>query len=219
MIKKAKKHFIIGAILLLLFALLTVTVKTVDVVAVGPEGSKIGLSGINTFFRDLIGVNMTVYEITDILGYLAIADAGCFAILGACQLVKGKSIKAVDSNLIVLGCFFAAVVCSYVFFEVVIINYRPIIMDGELEASYPSSHTMLSIASLGAAIHQLSFRIGKKSLRASAIALCSVMMAVIVIGRLLSGVNWFTDIVAGALLALSLLMLYIGFCKLFEAKK
>ena len=218
MIKKAKKHFIIGAILLLLFALLTVTVKTVDVVAVGPEGSKIGLSGINTYFRDLIGVNMTVYEITDILGYLAIAVAGCFAIFGVYQLIKGKSIKAVDKNVLILGGFFASVVCAYVLFEVVIINYRPIIMEGELEASYPSSHTMLSIASLGAAIHQLAIRISNKTLRVSAISLCSVMMAVIVIGRLLSGVHWFTDIIAGALLATSLLMFYIGSCEIFDKK-
>ena len=106
--KNAKKYFILGAIVLALFVLLTLLIKTVDLKAVGPMGSEIGLSGINTYFRDKIGVNMTLYDITDILGYAAIAVAGCFAIFGVYQLIKGKSIKAVDRDIIVLGVFFAA---------------------------------------------------------------------------------------------------------------
>ena len=127
--KNAKRYFISGAIVFVLFAILTLLIKTVDVKAAGPMGSEIGFSGINTYFRDLIGVNMTVYEITDILGYAAIAVAGCFALFGVYQLIKGKSIKAVDRDIIVLGVFFAVVICAYVFFEIVVINYRPIIMD------------------------------------------------------------------------------------------
>ena len=216
--KNAKTYFISGAIMLMLFAILTLLIKTVDVKPIGPMRSEIGLSGINAYFRDLIGVNMAVYDITDILGYAAIAVAGCFALFGVYQLIKGKSIKAVDLDIIILGVFFVAVACFYVFFEIVIVNYRPIIMEGELEASYPSSHTMLSIASLGAAIHQLATRISNKTLRVFAISVCSVMMAVIVIGRFISGVHWFTDIIAGALLSVSLLLIYIGACKKIAKK-
>lgn len=217
--KNAKKYFIFGAISFVLFAILTLLVKTVDVKAIGPMGSEIGLSGINTYFRDLIKVNMMLYNITDVLGYAAIAVAVYFAGFGVGQLIKRKSIKAVDRDIIVLGVFFAVVICAYVFFEIVVVNYRPIIMDGELEASYPSSHTMLSIASLGAAIHQLAKRISNKTLRVFAISVCSVMMAVIVIGRFISGVHWFTDIIAGVLLSVSLLLIYIGACSAFEKRK
>ena len=213
--KNAKKYFIFGVISFVLFAVLTVLVKTVDVKAVGPMGSEVGLSGINTYFRDLIGTNMTLYDITELLGFLAIGAAGCFALYGVYQLIKGKSIKAVDSDIIVLGGFFAAVVCAYVFFEIVVINYRPIIMDGELEASFPSSHTMLSFCVFGAAIHQLWNRISNKTLRVTAVSICSLIIAVTVLGRLLSGVHWFTDIVAGLLLSVSLLLIYIGACKTF----
>lgn len=216
--KNAKKHFILGAITLVLFAVLTLLVKTVDVKAVGPLGSKIGLAGINTYFRDLIGVNMTMYDMTELLGYLAIAVAGAFACYGVYQLVKGKSIKAVDSSIIVLGGFFAAVVCAYVFFEIVVINYRPIITEGELEASFPSSHTMLSFCVFGAAIHQLWNRISNKTLRNILVSVCALCIIATVVGRLLSGVHWFTDIIAGLLLSISLLLIYVGFCKVFRYK-
>ena len=214
--KNAKKYFIFGAISFVLFAILTVLVKTVDVKPIGPLGSEIGLSGINIYFRDLIGVNMTLYNVTELLGYLAIAVAAYFAGLGVGQLAKRKSIKAVDRNLIVLGGFFVAVACAYLLFEIAVINYRPIITDGELEASFPSSHTMLSFCVFGAAIHQLLNRISNKALRAASASVCAVLIAATVVGRLLSGVHWFTDIIGGILISISLLMFYIGSCAFFK---
>lgn len=216
--KNAKKYFIFGAISFVLFAVLTVLVKTVDVRAVGPMGSEIGLSGINTYFRDLIGVNMKLYDVTELLGYLAIAVAVYFAGFGVGQLAKRKSIKAVDPDIIVLGGFFAVVICAYVFFEIVVINYRPIITEGKLEASFPSSHTMLSFCVFGGAIHQLLNRISNKALRVVSVSVCAVLIAATVVGRLLSGVHWFTDIIAGAALSVSLLLFYIGACKAFVKK-
>jgi undecaprenyl-diphosphatase len=216
--KNAKKYFIFGAISFVLFAVLTVLVKTVDVRAVGPMGSEIGLSEINTYFRDLIGVNMKLYDMTELLGYLAIAVAVYFAGFGVGQLAKRKSIKAVDPDIIVLGGFFAVVICAYVFFEIVVINYRPIITEGKLEASFPSSHTMLSFCVFGGAIHQLLNRISNKALRVVSVSVCAVLIAATVVGRLLSGVHWFTDIIAGAALSVSLLLFYIGACKAFVKK-
>ncbi len=216
--KNAKKYFISGAIVFVLFAILTLLIKTVDVKAVGPLDSEIGLSGINTYFRDIIGVNMTLYDMTELLGYLAIAVAGCFALYGVYQLVKGKSIKAVDSDIIVLGGFFAVVICAYVFFEIFIINYRPIITDGKLEASFPSSHTMLSVTVLGAVLIHLNSRTKNTAVRVIGTSAGIVLILVTVVGRLLSGVHWFTDIVAGLLLSISLLLFYIGFCKVFSSK-
>ncbi len=214
--KNAKKYFIFGAISFILFAVLTLLVKTVDVKPIGPLGSEIGLSGINIYFRDLIGVNMTLYDVTELLGYLAIAVVACFGLLGVYQLIKGKSIKAVDSNIIILGALLVVLACAYVLFEFAIVNYRPIVMENELEASFPSSHTMLSFCVFGAAIHQLLNRIGNKALRIVSVSVCTVLIVATVIGRLLSGVHWLTDIMAGVLISVSLLMFYIGFCKLFK---
>ncbi len=214
--KNAKKYIISGMTALVLFAILTVLIKTVDIAILGPNGSEMGLARINTYFRDLVGVSMTLYAFTDLLGYLAIAVAGGFALLGAYQLIKGKSLKAVDSDIYVLGAFFAVVICAYVFFEIVIINYRPIIIEGELEASFPSSHTVLSVCVFGAAIHQFMNRIKNNALRIAAVSASALVIAATVIGRLLSGVHWFTDIVAGLILSTSLLLFYLGFYKIFK---
>ncbi len=216
--KNAKKYFISGAIVFLLFAILTLLVKTVDVKAVGPNGSEIGLSGINTYFRDLIGVNMTLYDATEILGYIPIAVAAFFACVGAYQLIKGKSIKAVDSNIIILGVLLAVLACAYIFFEIMIVNYRPIVMDGKLEASFPSSHTMLSVTVLVAVLIHLNSRTKNTAVRVIGTSAGVILILATVIGRLLSGVHWFTDIVAGLLLSISLLLVYIGFCKVFSSK-
>ncbi len=217
--KNAKKYFIFGAISFILFAILTVLVKTVDVKAVGPLGSEIGLSGINTYFHKLIGVNMDLYDMTEILGYIPIAVVVYFAGVGLGQLVKRKSLKAVDSNIIILGVLLAVLACAYVFFEFAIVNYRPIVMDGELEASFPSSHTMLSVTVLGAVLIHLHSRTKNTVVRVIGTSAGVILILATVIGRLLSGVHWFTDIIAGILISVSLLCIYVGVCKIFEKKK
>ena len=214
--KNAKIYFILGALLLALFAVLTLLVKTVDVKAVGPMGSEIGLSGINTYFHKIIGVNMDLYDATEILGYIPIAAAAFFAGIGAYQLVKGKSLKAVDSNIIILGALLVVLACAYVFFEIVIVNYRPIIMENELEASFPSSHTMLSVTVLGAVLIHLRSRTKNTAVRVVGTSLGVILILATVIGRLLSGVHWFTDIIAGILISVSLLLFYVGTCKIFD---
>ncbi len=214
--KNAKKYFIFGAIAFVLFVILTLLVKTVGVKAIGPNDSEIGLSEINSYFHKLIGVNMGLYDMTEILGYIPIAVAVYFAGVGFGQLLKRKSLKAVDSNIIVLGVLFVVLACIYVFFEIVIVNYRPIIMENELEASFPSSHTMLSVTVLGAVLIHLRSRTKNTAVRVVGTSLGVILILATVIGRLLSGVHWFTDIIAGILISVSLLLFYVGTCKIFD---
>ena len=119
--------------------------KTVDVKPVGPNQSKIGLASINQFLFNHLGANSIWYSITNLLGVIAIFFAVGFAISGLCQFIKGKSISKVDFHLLLLGALYILVIVFYIFFEFVIINYRPVLIDSELEASYPSSHTMITI--------------------------------------------------------------------------
>ena len=147
-----KKNIIISSCLVFLSILFTILVKNVDVSSIGPNGSRVGFSSINKFFHDLIGVNLFFYKLTDILGYLAILLAVGYAIVGLLQLIKRKSILKIDKQIIVTGIFYVIIVCIYVFFEKVIINYRPTLIDDILEASYPSSHTLLSLCICGSTI-------------------------------------------------------------------
>lgn len=206
---KTKRSFIITAILFLLFIIFTVIVSCVDVQSIGPQGSEVGLATLNKAVFELLGANTTWYDITEMIGIFALAVAFGFALLGGAQLIKRKSIAKVDRQILILGVFYAAVVAMYILFEVVVINYRPIILETDLEASYPSSHTMMVICIMATAMMQFDrlFR-KKKALHVVLNVISAVIIAVMVAGRLLSGVHWFTDIIAGALLASALVMLY-----------
>ena len=214
-----KKKFITSAVCFGLFLLLILLIKTVDVAAVGPEGTEIGLSKLNVAVHNLFGENLGWYKVTNVLGYLAILIGLCFAAMGGLQLIYRRSILKVDKEILLLGALYVVTVIFYIFFEKVIVNYRPILLpDGEgVEASFPSSHTMLSCVILGSGL-QLLKKYGKKNktLQLVLTVVFAVMLALIVAGRLISGVHWFTDILGGILLSVALLNAYEGLLKLWK---
>ena len=208
-----KKYLCISISSLLAFALWTLLVCFVDVRAIGPEGSSVGFSALNGFIHEKIGVNMYLYNITDWLGFVPIGVALGFAILGLIQLIKRKSLLKVDRSILALGVFYIIVIEVYLFFEIVVINYRPVLIEGYLEASYPSSTTMLVTCVMPSAAMQAKERIKNKALRQGVIIIIIAFIAFMVIGRLLSGVHWITDIIGGALFSLGVVMAYKSFVK------
>ena len=217
-----KKKCITAAVSFGLFLLLILLVKTVDVAVVGPEGAKIGLSKLNVAIHDLFGVHMAWYKVTNVLGYLAILIGLCFAAIGGLQLIYRRSILKVDKEILLLGGLYVVTVLFYILFEKVVVNYRPILMpDGEgLEASFPSSHTMLSCVILGSGLELLKKYARKnRNIQTALTAVFAVMLALIVAGRLLSGVHWFTDILGGILLSVALLNAWEALLKLWKSRK
>ena len=211
--KKNKKKLVLGASLVVAFVLWTVFVRFVDVQAIGPEGSSVGFAALNGTVHELTGVNWLLYTVTDWLGLVPIAVALGFAGLGLVQLIGRKSLWNVDHSILALGVFYIAVMAAYVFFEIVVINYRPTLIDGYLEASYPSSTTMLVTCVMPTAAMQLNARIKNTVFRRFAVITIAAFTAFMVIGRLLSGVHWITDIIGGALLSAGLVMMYDAFGK------
>lgn len=211
-----KKKCIIGGSILVIAILFTILVKVVDVKAIGPNGSKVGFAAINQFFADQLGTNMVWYHITEILGMVAILCAGVYALIGLIQCIQRKSIWKVDRAIFLLGLFYIVVILLYIFFEVCIVNYRPVLMEGALEASYPSSHTMMTMCICGGIIVVNQKIIHKQKMKKLLNILFSVMILVTVVGRFLSGVHWFTDIVGGFIISSGLLIL---FSSLFTHKK
>ena len=219
--KKVKSSFIVTGLLFLLFVLFTVVVSTVDVRPIGPEGSEVGLAMLNGFVFQKLGVHMIWYSITDRLGVVALLTAFCFAIIGLIQIVNKKSLLKVDIRIILLGIYYVIVIAAYVFFEIFIINYRPIILEESvgLEASYPSSHTMLVICIMGSANVLFQQMIQNKMIRVIMNALSVLVIVVTAVGRMISGVHWFTDIVGGILLGITLIQLYASVLQLIAWKK
>lgn len=215
---KCKRNFIITGVLLLLFIVFTITVTLVDVRAIGPEQSSVGLAAINDFMRQLTGVNLFWYDVTEVLGNVALLFAVGFAILGLYQLIRRRSLWKVDRRLLLMGVFYIVIILCYVFFEFFIINYRPVILSTGLEASYPSSHTMMATCIMATAIMEFNALPGlRKALRFTLSGVAAVLMAVIIIGRLFSGIHWFTDILGGLLLSGALVMLYYSAISCVEA--
>ena len=210
--KKNKKRLVLVISLLVAFVLWTVLVCFVDVRAIGPEGSSVGFATLNGFVHELMGVNWLLYTVTDWLGLVPITVALGFAILGFVQLIKRKSLWKVDHSILALGVFYIVVMAVYVFFEVVVINYRPTLIDGYLEASYPSSTTMLVMCVMPTAAMQLNARIKNTVFRRCVIITIIVFIAFMVIGRLISGVHWITDIIGGALFSIGIVTTYFSIC-------
>lgn len=193
-----------------LTVILIALVRLVDVAPIGAQGTSIGLSHLNQFVFDLFGVNMLWYNITDWLGVAAVLTAFVFAVTGLVQLIKRRSLLKVDREILSLGGLYIVVIGLYIFFENVIINFRPIIMPDNThpEASFPSSHTMLVCVIMGSAAMLINRYFKNKTLRNTLRAICFVIIGVTVIGRLIAGVHWFTDILGGILISVTLLSLY-----------
>ena len=217
--KKLKKYLIITGGLFLIFILFTVMVKTVDVQPVGPDRSKVGLASVNQCVFKFFGVNLLWYDITDWLGVFAIVFALGFAVFGLFQLIKRKSIQKVDCRILLLGVFYVMVIAVYLFFEVVVVNDRPIILSESLEASFPSSHVMFVNCIMATAMLQFHYYLReRKAWLWMSDIVCVLIITATVIGRLISGVHWFTDIVAGILLSSVLIALYCSALLYFESK-
>ena len=214
--QKTKKEFFTAACLLLAFALWTVLLRRVDVQEIGPRGSAVGFATLNGAFHALTGANMKLYVITDWLGLVPVATAPAFAVLGLVQWIQRRSLLKVDRDLFALGGFYLAVMGVYVLFECVVINRRPVLIDGFLEASYPSSTTLLVLCVMPTTMMQLWARIKRTALRRVLLIALLAFTAFMVVGRLLCGVHWLTDIIGGALLSAGLVTLYHSFATLPE---
>lgn len=206
--RKTAKTFLAALGTLTAFALWTVVVLLVDVQAIGPNGSAVGLATINNAVHSLFGVHMSLYTITDWLGLVPVGVGFGFAVLGLVQWIKRKNLLKVDYTILVLGGFYLVVLAAYMLFETVVINHRPILINGYLEASYPSSTTMLVLCVMPTASMQLNTRMKNRGFRQCVAVIIAAFTVFMVVGRLVSGVHWLTDIVGGALLSAGLVMLY-----------
>ncbi|MBQ5347223.1 MAG: phosphatase PAP2 family protein [Ruminococcus sp.] len=205
---KAKRVLLLGVGLIAAFVLWTFLIMSVDVQYVGQRGTAIGFAEFNIWFHGLTGVSMLLYTVTDWLGLVPIAVCMCFAVMGLVQLIKRRSLFKVDLDILLLGIYYILVILTYLIFEMIPINYRPILIDGFLEASYPSSTTLLVLSVMPTLILQIKRRSKRKTVKNAVCAFAVVFSVFMVVGRLISGVHWATDIIGSILLSFGLFELY-----------
>ena len=133
-----------------------------------------------------------------------------FAGVGLVQLIKKRSLFKVDPDIIILGIYYIVVILAYIFFEMIPINYRPILINGVMEASYPSSTTLLVLCVMPTLIEQPQRRLSSIAVKKVFLFVTIAILSFMVIGRLISGVHWLTDIVGGVLLSIGLFSIYQG---------
>ena len=206
--KNGKRVLFIGNILVVAFAVWTALIQIVDVQPIGQNGTDIGFASFNHWFHKLTGVHMTIYTITDWLGLIPLFVCMIFGVIGMVQLIKRRSLFKVDYDIIFLGMYYIIVIFSYLVFEMIPINYRPILIEGFMEASYPSSTTLLVLSVMPTLIFQVNLRLKNVSVKKMICILTSIFSVFMVIGRLVSGVHWFTDIVGSVLLSAGLFCIY-----------
>ena len=195
------------------FVLWTALVCLVDVRSIGPQGSHVGLAAINGWFHRLTGIHMALYTITDYLSIVPLCCVTGFGLLGLSQWIRRRSLTRVDRSILLLSGFYIAVFAAYVLFEVIVVNYRPVLINGHLEASYPSSTTMLVLCVISTSIMQLQSRIKNHVWRKGITFALTTFALLMVIIRLLSGVHWLTDVVGSILLSAGLICLYASLSK------
>ncbi len=215
----AKRLFVLGVVLIIAFAVWTLLIQSVDVQPIGQNGTAVGFASFNAWFHGLTGSNMMVYIITDWLGLVPIFVCMVFAIVGLVQWIKRKNIFKVDCDILILGLYYVLVIFGYLIFEMIPINYRPILMNGFMEASYPSSTTLLVLSVMPTLVFQSGRRLKSYMARMATTVFSNSFGAFMVVGRLLSGVHWFTDIIGAVFLSFGLFYIYKSIVLIIEERK
>ena len=205
---KDKKLFSVGLILIAAFVFWTILILTVDVQPVGVNGTVVGFATLNCSFHNLTGVNMTIYHITDWLGLVPLFCCMIFGVVGFVQLLQRKSIWKVDIDILLLGVYYVIVIFGYLIFEMIPINYRPILINGTMEASYPSSTTLLVLSVMPTVIFQIDRRIKNRVVRRIITPSTILFSLFMLIGRTIAGVHWLTDIIGSVFLSAGLFLIY-----------
>ena len=204
-ILKQKVLFISSIVLFVLFVLLTILVATVDKGEAGESVTQVGLSSINSGIFDTLGKNDVLDKITDVLLILSFLVVLANAALGALFLIRDKKL---DLSLVIMGCFYILCLILYLLFNFIHINYAPLLDEGELKESFPSSHVLASVFIFLSSIIIINENINKRIIRNILLITTIVLSLLMVVFRLFSGWHWFTDILAGELLGLFLVSLY-----------
>ena len=204
MLKRIKKVFIknykwiICFICLILFLALAEDVFNNEIM----NGDVIGYKIISTY---LIRDSLTpIFKIITWFG-----SATCLILLTIILFITIKNKKMgglVGANLVIVTILSQAL-------KIIIQRPRPTEyrIINETGYSFPSGHSMVSMAFYGFLIYLIYKNIKNKYLKISLIVILSLLIVMIGISRIYLGVHYTSDVCAGFLVSLSYLIIYINF--------
>lgn len=216
--RNGKRILVFGIMLAAAFVIWTVLIQTVDVKPAGESGTPVGFAAVNTRFFAWTGVHTAIYTLTDWLGLVPIIVCMVFGVAGFAQMVKRRSLLKVDYDIILLGIYYTVVIFCYLIFEMIPVNFRPVLIGGQSEASYPSSTTLLVLSVMPTLAFEAKRRVKNIAAMKIIVGIAMIFSVFTVIGRLVSGVHWLTDIVGGVLLSAGLFFIYKGAVLLIDRK-
>lgn len=216
---RGKKELLLGSISIIAFLVWTALIQIVDVQPIGQNGTDIGFSSFNSWFHKWTGVHMGLYILTDWLSIIPLFVCMLFGVMGLVQFMKRRSLWKVDYDIIFLGIYYVVVIFSYLIFERIPINYRPILIEGVMEVSYPSSTTLLVLSVMPTLSFQINQRVKNENMKKMIGILTNMFSMFMVIGRLVSGVHWFTDIVGSVMLSFGFFSIYKAVILLYHKEK
>ena len=208
--ERSKKLLFTGILLIVVFAIWTLLIQVVDVQPIGQNGTNIGFATFNIRFHELTGVHMAIYTMTDWMGLIPIFVCTIFGGIGLRQWIKRRSLLKVDRDILFLGIYYVIVIFGYLIFEMIPINYRPILIEGVMEASYPSSTTLLVLSVMPTLTFQMNRRMKNMTVCKMLSILTILFSSFMVVGRWICGVHWFTDIIGSIILSTGLFYVYKG---------
>ena len=200
------------------FILWTILIQTVDVKPLGVNQTPIGFATLNLWFHKAVGVHLSFYTLTDWLGLVPIGVCMIFGGIGLVELIKRKHLLQVDFDILMLGIYYGMVIGCYLLFEQIPINYRPVLIDGVMEVSYPSSTTLLVLSVMFSTAFLVRKRIKNSAVQPILMVLIGAFCLFMVLGRVIAGVHWITDIIGSVFLSCGLFYSY-KWAVLFCCKK
>ena len=206
--EQGRRYLWTGFSFVTVFAVWTALIKLVDVQYIGPMETAVGLATINGWFHKLTGVHMWLYTVTDWLGLIPVFVCLMFGGIGFVQLMQRKKLLKVDRDILLLGIYYLFVIFGYLIFEMIPINYRPTLIEGRLEASYPSSTTLLVLSVMPTLVFQTRRRLKNRKAKRIIDIMTVIFSLFMIIGRLVSGVHWLTDIIGSVLVSAGLFCIY-----------
>ena len=134
---------------------------------------------------------------TDIMVATAIATSIIFFVMGVTQWFKRKSFKKIDKPLLALIVPYVLVAITYIVFDYIfILNTRP---DGSGEASFPSTHTLITTTFFLCAAIAIPYYVKQKSIIALLDVIMLASIILVPVGRVLANKHWVSDCI-GALI-------------------